>query len=60
MLAVQLLGDRGDLLLGELPDGPPQELPLLAQIEIHAAGAASTSPRSPASRCASSAISRTP
>ena len=33
--AVELLGERSDALLGELPDSPANELVLLAQIEVH-------------------------
>ena len=49
VLAVELLGDRGDLLLGEVADRAPDELLLLREVEVHAA-----------SRLASSTIRRTP
>ncbi len=49
VLAVELLGDRRDLLERELPDGVADELVLGLEIEVHARGAA-----------ASSTISRTP
>ena len=49
MLAVELLGDRCDLLLGEVADRAPDELLLLREVEVHAA-----------SRLASSTIRRTP
>ena len=49
VLPVELLGDRGDLLLGEVPDRAADELLLLRQVEVHAE-----------SRSASSTIRRTP
>ena len=48
-LPVELLGDGRDPLLREVADGAPDELVLLAEVEVHAA-----------SRVASSTISRTP
>ena len=49
VLPVELLGDRGDLLLGEVADRAADELLLLGEVEVHAE-----------SRCASSTIRRTP
>ena len=54
VLPVELRGDRRDLRLRELPHGAPEELAVLAEIEVHAVRALS------ASREASSASSRTP
>ena len=50
LLAVELLGDRRDLLERELPHRVAEQLVLGLEIEVHAA----------ASLCASSTISRTP
>jgi hypothetical protein len=52
VLAIELLRYGGDPLLGELPDGPAQELVLIREVEVH--------PRYDESRRASSARSRTP
>ena len=49
LLAIELLGDRRDLLEGELPHRVSQQLVLVVEIEVQ-----------PASLCASSTISRTP
>ena len=49
VLAVELLGDGRDLLLGELPDRAADELVLFGEVEVHAAR-----------RSASSTIRRTP
>ena len=49
VLAVELLGDRRDLLLGEVADRAPDELLLFGEVEVHAV-----------SFVASSAIRRTP
>ena len=35
MLPVELLGDRRDSLLCELPHGAPEQLVLLGEVEIH-------------------------
>ena len=48
-LAIDLLGDRRDLLDGELPHRGSQQLVLVVEVEVQ-----------PASLCASSTISRTP
>ena len=50
VLAVELLGDRRDALLGELANGAPDELVLVRELEVHLE----------ASRSARAAIRRTP
>ncbi len=54
VLPVELRGDGRDPRLGELSHGAPEELAVLAEIEVHAARVLS------ARRAASSASSRTP
>ena len=47
VLPVDLLGDWPDLLLGELPDRPPDQLVLFAELEVHTRPARSTISRTP-------------
>jgi hypothetical protein len=35
LLAVELLGDRGDLLLGEVADGAADEVVVGGEVEVH-------------------------
>ena len=55
VLAVELLGDRRDLLVGERADGVADQLVLGGEVEVHVPLAQGSE-----SRCASSAIVRTP